>query len=101
MTRQRVTQAKWDAARAEVKEQAAKDVEANAKAAKAAKAEFLKRNANGALDKANAAAEVDTEPGYGDWTKAELSAELENRGLPHTGNKDELVAALEESDASE
>ena len=40
------------------------------------------------------------EGGYSEWTKAELEAELENRDLPKSGNKDELVARLEEDDAS-
>lgn len=35
---------------------------------------------------------------YSDMTKDELSAELESRGLPKSGNKDELIARLEESD---
>jgi hypothetical protein len=37
--------------------------------------------------------------GYASMTKAELEDELELRGLAKTGNKDELVARLEESDA--
>lgn len=37
--------------------------------------------------------------GYEDMTKDDLSAELERRDLPKTGNKDELVARLNESDA--
>jgi hypothetical protein len=36
--------------------------------------------------------------GYEGWTKDELSAELERRGLPKTGNKDELIARLNEDD---
>lgn len=36
---------------------------------------------------------------YQDWTKAELSAELESRGLPKSGTKDELIARLEADDA--
>lgn len=39
--------------------------------------------------------------GYEDMTKAELSDELEKRGLPKTGNKDDLVARLEDADADE
>lgn len=31
-------------------------------------------------------------------TKDELQAELETRGLPKTGNKDELIERLQESD---
>lgn len=41
----------------------------------------------------------DADEGYESWTKDELSAELESRGLPKSGNKDELIARLEESDA--
>lgn len=36
--------------------------------------------------------------GYEGWTKDELAAELEKRGLPKSGNKDELIARLEEDD---
>lgn len=36
--------------------------------------------------------------GYESWTKDELSAELESRGLPKSGNKDELIARLQEDD---
>ena len=38
---------------------------------------------------------------YGEWTNEELSNELKDRDLPHSGNKDELVARLEESDKAE
>lgn len=38
--------------------------------------------------------------GYADMTKDELAAELESRGLAKSGNKDELVARLEEDDAA-
>jgi hypothetical protein len=45
--------------------------------------------------------EVEVEPeGYDAMTKAELEDELESRGLPKTGNKDELVARLNENDAA-
>lgn len=37
---------------------------------------------------------------YADMSKDDLSAELEKRGLAKTGNKDELIARLEESDAA-
>lgn len=37
---------------------------------------------------------------YNTWTVEELKAELKNRELPTTGNKADLVAALEENDAS-
>ena len=37
--------------------------------------------------------------GYESQTKAELESELESRGLPKTGNKDELIARLQEADA--
>lgn len=36
--------------------------------------------------------------GYSDMLKADLEAELEARGLPKSGNKDELIARLEEDD---
>jgi hypothetical protein len=35
---------------------------------------------------------------YEDMTKDELSDELARRGLPKSGNKDELIARLEEAD---
>lgn len=38
---------------------------------------------------------------YGEWTNEALSEELKARDLPHSGNKDELVARLEESDKAE
>lgn len=38
---------------------------------------------------------------YGEWTNEELSNELKDRNLPHSGNKDELVARLEESDKAD
>lgn len=37
---------------------------------------------------------------YTDMTKEDLGAELERRGLAKSGNKDDLVARLQESDAS-
>jgi SAP domain len=37
---------------------------------------------------------------YDSWSKAELQDELTARGLAQTGNKDELVARLEEDDGS-
>jgi hypothetical protein len=43
--------------------------------------------------------EVD-EP-YEKWNVDELREELKNRGLPSDGNKKDLVARLEENDASE
>lgn len=51
-----------------------------------------------------AGSEVEEEEGlspYSDMTNAELSAELKDRGLATTGNKDELIARLEESDATD
>lgn len=36
-----------------------------------------------------------------DSTKADLEAELERRGLPTSGNKDELIARLNEADAQQ
>ena len=49
-----------------------------------------------------AVAEVQTyeSGGYEDMTKDELSEMLESRGLPKTGNKDELIARLEEDDGN-
>jgi hypothetical protein len=36
--------------------------------------------------------------GYEDWTKDELAAELESRGLAKSGTKAELIARLQEDD---
>jgi hypothetical protein len=36
---------------------------------------------------------------YGDMTKDQLSALLEERGLPHSGTRQELINRLEQSDA--
>lgn len=41
---------------------------------------------------------VVSEPTYEEMTKAELVDELERLGLPKTGNKDELIARLQESE---
>jgi len=43
----------------------------------------------------------DAERPYEEWTNEELSAELEARELPHSGNKAELVERLQEDDAAE
>lgn len=45
--------------------------------------------------------EVEEVKPYGEWTNDELSQELKDRNLPHSGNKDELVARLEESDKAD
>jgi hypothetical protein len=42
--------------------------------------------------------ETDDEP-YDDWTKDDLADELGERGLTKSGNKDELVSRLRDSDA--
>lgn len=38
--------------------------------------------------------------GYEDMTKAELEEALVARALPKTGNKDELIARLQEADSA-
>ena len=38
--------------------------------------------------------------GYDVWTKDELMAELEERGLPKSGNKPELIERLDQDDAA-
>ena len=65
---------------------------------------FVESGVNSAGDRmfsrnrsAGVAAEV--AESYSDMTKDDLSAELERRGLPKSGNKDELIARLEESDS--
>ncbi len=40
--------------------------------------------------------EVPDEDNPENWTKAEIQDELRDRGLPTSGNKDELIARLEE-----
>lgn len=44
-------------------------------------------------------AEADNPSGYEDMTNEELKDELAARGLHVSGNKDELIARLQESDA--
>jgi hypothetical protein len=44
-------------------------------------------------------AEADNPGDYGDLTNEELQDELRARGLHVSGNKDELIARLQESDA--
>lgn len=38
--------------------------------------------------------------GYESWTKDDLVAELDKRGLPKSGNKPELIERLEADDAA-
>ena len=47
----------------------------------------------------NYAGVQETATGYDALTKEELADELESRGLTKSGNKDELIARLEEADA--
>lgn len=65
-------------------------------------------HSNEGLD-STAQVEAPAEPGdagsspgseYADWTNADLQDELEERGLPKSGNKAELIARLEEDDAA-
>ena len=44
--------------------------------------------------------ETEEDEGYAGMTNADLSAELENRGLAKSGTKDEMIARLEEDDAN-
>jgi len=39
--------------------------------------------------------------GYEEWTKPELEAELESRGLPKYGNKPELIERLQADDTED
>lgn len=60
------------------------------------------------LEEPTVASESEDE-GYAGWTKVELQAEIDNRNemrdeedhLPRTGNKDDLIAVLEEDDEAE
>jgi vacuolar-type H+-ATPase subunit E/Vma4 len=109
-------QAEYDAIRKESKARAAETIAANAEAAQAAKQEAL---ATAAVDEGrqeflarakrieslrqSTAEEVEElasqdEFSYDDLTNAELSELLKKRELPHSGNKDELIARLIESD---
>lgn len=114
----RITQAEWDANRAERKAKAAVTVAATAEAAKAAKAAALSKGTSLGneefLAKARrvesilngAALEVekvasDDDVSYEDLKNDELSEMLKERGLPHSGTKDELVARLVESDQAQ
>lgn len=94
MTRE--TQSAWDARRAEAKAKAAETIEANREQALADLKAFKTAAAAPVVD-----APVEEDEGYGTWSKDDLVAELQERGLPHSGNKDELIARLEESDGSE
>lgn len=116
MTRHRITTAEYSALRAEAKEKATLQqvVEEGTKASKAARAkgvslgneEFLARAKriesihNAARTKVEEVA-ADDEVTYDDLTKDELSELLKERDLPHSGNKDELIARLVESDNTE
>lgn len=118
------TQAAWDAKRAEVKAEAAEVIKTNAQEARdnlaairaeAGYPEPVERNTGGEVEAAEAAVDALTEEQetehedgnteevkpYGEWTNEELSEELKSRELPHSGNKDELVARLEESDKAD
>jgi len=104
------TQAEWDSQRAEVKEKAAKTVKANAKAALKARAKVLRVGADQEyapvleVTQPEVIAETPDEEKtpevkpYAEWTNEELATELKARELPHSGNKDDLVARLEEND---
>jgi SAP domain len=46
------------------------------------------------------APDIEEPTGYYALSKPELQAELENRDLPTTGNKPDLIARLEEDDES-
>jgi hypothetical protein len=50
------------------------------------------------LVEAEAVVEVEYDDGYDDLTKEELQSELQDRGLPISGNKPDLVARLREDD---
>lgn len=72
------TVAEWDAKRAKVKAKARK-----------------------ALTKSAKDEDPTLEVGYSELTKDELVEELKARELPHTGNKEELIARLEEADVAD
>ncbi len=102
---ERRTQADWDKERKAAKAKAAKVVAKQAKEAEAAKAAALSQVepevTTAPVDTDEVEAELlEPEEGYAGWIKADLAAELEERGLPHSGTKDELIARLEEHDGS-
>ncbi len=58
------------------------------------------QNPDGSYRRQDNSGATATVEGYGSMTKEELADELESRDLPKTGNKDELIARLEEADAA-
>lgn len=97
----RKTQAQWDADRAAVKEAAAVTVKAEAEAAAAKKKAFQERTFDSvaAEQAAGTSAGEEAEAGpYDGFTNDQLAEALKERGLPHTGNKGELIARLTEAD---
>jgi len=87
---ERKSQTAWDAERAEAKAKAAVTIEENRVAALAARDAALKGDVVEAPDE---------EQGYDSYTVDELKGFLGERDLPVSGNKGELIARLEESDA--
>jgi hypothetical protein len=87
---ERKSQTQWDAERAEAKAKAAVTIEENRVAAIAARDAALKGDVVEAPDE---------EQGYADYKVDELKGFLTERGLEVSGNKAELIARLEESDA--
>lgn len=113
MSRVTLTQAQWDAERRAAKAAAAETIAANRedaverlidergeyKAAELAGFRSVEEAKAAAADARQDDEEDAEEDGpYDGLTNAELSAELEERGLPHTGTKAELIARLTESD---
>lgn len=101
----RKTQAQWDAERQEAKAKAAQTVKANAEQAKddldALRQRQLEENtalAERTASDATVEPVEDEEVGYDSYTVADLQGFLKERDLPVSGNKDELIARLEESD---
>jgi len=91
---ERKSQVQWDAERAEAKAKAAKVIKANAAEAIRLRDAALKGEAVPVAESEDA-----EEQGYDSYTVDELKGFLGERDLPVSGNKGELIARLEESDA--
>lgn len=96
---ERRKQAKAEAVDTVAAERKAAEVRRDALQRAAGYPEPVQRTATGEA-KAEPEAEAEVKP-YEEWTTSELSDELKERGLPHSGKKDELVARLEEDDSAE
>lgn len=61
-------------------------------------AERWSRNEDGSYSRTTVNGSQETTSDYSVLTKEQLQAELEERGMAKTGNKDELIARLQEEE---